>query len=503
MDTNKHQSYWRDSTSLPSFPTLTKNIDTDVCVVGGGITGIVTAYLLSQEGYKVVLLESDTLLSGTTGYTTAKVTAQHGLIYDELIHHMGINKAKLYYQANIEAMNFVEEHVKKLSINCNLEEEDAFLYATSSQYEEKLHKEYEAYQKMGIPGSLLNELPLPIEARAVLKMSKQLQFHPLNFLKRLVEESVEKEAMFFENTTAVDIEDNLHPAVFTKDKYVVNCKRVVIASHFPFYDLAGLYFTRMYAERSYIVAVKPKVEYPGGMYYCVDTPTRSLRSVLIDGERYVLVGGESHKTGQESDTEKYYDALVSFSKDVLQSEEVLYQWTAQDLTTLDKLPYIGELTKNTNSILIATGYRKWGMTNGIAAALLLTDILTNKEEIPFKELFSPSRLYLNPAVSSFVSNNIDVAKHLIKGKLSGGETRKELSLDEAAVFKIDGKKVGCYKDASGELHMVDTTCTHLGCEVAWNNSERTWDCPCHGSRFSYTGEVMEGPAVEPLTRYNG
>lgn len=500
MNERMHQSYWRDSVSLPSFPTLQENINTDVCVVGGGITGIVTSYLLSKKGCKVVLLESDTILTGTTGYTTAKVTAQHGLIYDELIQHMGIDKAKLYYEANMEAMKFVEESVKNLHIKCDLEEEEAFLYATSSKYEKKLQKEYEAYQKIGIPSDLSNKLPFSIETKAVLKMSNQFQFHPLLFLKKLVEEMVSKDVSIYENTTAVDIEENLHPAVFTKDKYVINCKKVVVASHFPFYDLKGLYFSRMYAERSYIIAVKPEEEYPGGMYYCVDTPTRSLRSVKINGEKYVLVGGESHKTGQEDDTEQYYQALLSFSENVLKTEGAHYQWSAQDLTTLDKLPYIGEITKNTNSILIATGYRKWGMTNGITAALLLTDIILEKEN-PYKELFSPSRLYLEPAFASFITNNVDVAKHLIKGKLGGVETSKELSPDEAAIFRIDGKKVGCYKDSTGNVHMVDTTCTHLGCEVAWNNSERTWDCPCHGSRFDYTGEVIEGPAVEPLAKY--
>ena len=499
MSTEKHISYWRDSVELPSFPSLTEDLDTEVCIIGGGITGIVTAYLLSKEGKKVTLLEADTLLNGTTGYTTAKVTAQHGLIYDEIIQHMGLEKAKLYYQANTEAIQFVEGTVKELQIDCDLENEDAYLYATSEEYARKIHKEYEAYQSIGIPSNLDTTIPFPIETTTVLKMKEQKQFHPLRFLHKLINEMVQNGVAIYEHTPAKDIIEETRPVVVTKSDKHIRCNHVVIASHFPFYDLKGFYFTRMYAERSYVLAVKPNEPFPGGMYYSVDSPTRSMRSVQIKGETYVLVGGESHKTGQEEETDIYYNALIDFSEKVLSSNKYDYQWSAQDLTTLDKLPYVGEITKENETILIATGYRKWGMSNGIAASLLLCDIITGKDN-PYKELYSPSRVYLDPSIKTFIQTNADVAKHLIKGKLKTTDENRELLVDEAAVFHLNGQKVGCYKDLTGKVHMVDTTCTHLGCEVAWNKAEKTWDCPCHGSRFSYEGEVIEGPALEPLSK---
>ncbi|MFC3885400.1 FAD-dependent oxidoreductase [Bacillus songklensis] len=492
--------YWRNSVSLPSFPKLNENIRVDIAIVGGGITGITTAYLLAKEGMKVAVIEAGSILNGTTGHTTAKITAQHDLIYDELISHLGKEKAKLYYEASNEALHFIKNKVSEYSIDCDFSHEDAYLYATSPKYRMKIEKEYEAYQTLGIDGGLLDSIPFEIPIEAALVMKGQAQFHPLKYLASLVGQITQSDGSIYENTTAIDIDEGSEPTVITRDGHRISCNFVISCSHFPFDDGKGFYFARMYAERSYVLGVKTEKEYPGGMYLSVDNPVRSLRYTTLNGEKLVLIGGESHKTGQGMDTMKHYEALESFGNEVLGIKEYMYRWSAQDLITLDKVPYIGTISSGHSNILVATGYRKWGMTNSTAASLLLRDIIL-KQDNPYKDLFTPSRFQADPDVKHFITQNADVAKHLIEGKLDSPMKNPEnLTNDEGAVVTVNGKRAGAYKDENGELHIVDTTCTHMGCELNWNHGDRTWDCPCHGSRFSFDGNIVEGPANKPLKK---
>ncbi|MBU8880466.1 FAD-dependent oxidoreductase [Bacillus sp. FJAT-29790] len=493
------ESYWRDL-SLPSFGKLSEHISADIVIVGGGITGITAGYLLVKEGFKVAILEAGQILSGTTGHTTAKVTAQHGLIYDELISHFGLEKAKLFYEASTGALDFIRNTTKEKQIDCDFSNEDAFMYATSDEYAKKIEKELDAYRKIGINGSLVDGIPFDISTKATLMMRNQAQFHPLKYLQRLLQDFVEFGGVVYENTTATDIGEGDHPVVITRDGHRVKCKHVIAASHFPFVDMMAFYFARMHADRSYILGIKAKKDFPGGMYISADEPTRSLRYTPYNGEKLILVGGESHKTGQGIDTIKHYEALENFAEKVFGITDFPYRWSAQDLITLDKVAYIGPITSKRSNILVATGYRKWGMTNGTAAAMLLKDIILEKKN-PYQELFDPARFQADPGIKKLISINTDVAGHLIKGKLEvAPKEPSDLEIDEGAVVMVNGKRTGAYKDTDGKLHLVDTTCTHLGCETEWNHGDRTWDCPCHGSRFSYNGEVFSGPAKKPLKK---
>ncbi len=496
------RSYWQEANNLPDFPTLKQNSRTDVVIVGGGITGITAAYLLANEGVQVTLLEADRLLGGTTAHTTAKVTAQHGLIYDELITNLGRSKARLYYEANIEALKFIGKTVEELQIECDFSKQDAYLYATSDQSTDKLKKEADAYHALHIDGEMIDTLPVDVNIKKALIMKNQAQFHPVKYLSHLIHNITEKGGRIFENTTAVNVETGDHPAVLTRDGFRIEADHVLACSHFPFYEGLGLYAARLYADRSYVLAVKPKQKFPGGMYISANQPTRSLRSVDINGEEAVLIVGENHKTGQGKDTMKHFEALEAFGEKTIGIEKILFRWSAQDLTTLDKVPYIGEITAGQPNILIATGYRKWGMSNGTAAGMLLRDIVLGKKN-RFQELYTPSRFHANPSVKNFLKQNVNVAAHLIQGKFEMPARNPDtLSNDEGTVISIKGERKGAYRDMEGKLHIVDTTCTHMGCEVEWNSGERTWDCPCHGSRFSYTGDVVEGPAEKPLQNYD-
>ncbi|WP_458415278.1 FAD-dependent oxidoreductase [Schinkia sp. CFF1] len=497
------EPYWRDGIELPKFNQLNEDIETDVVIVGGGITGITAAYLLVKEGIKVALIDAGKLLNGTTGHTTAKITAQHDLIYDEFINHFGISKARMYYEANSNALKFIKNTIHELQIDCDFSEQDAYLYTTSEQNVQKIEKEYQAYQKLNIDGKLVREIPFTIKTYLALGMKNQAQFHPLKYLTRLVKEITDKGGLIFEDTTAVNIESEDRKAtVLTRDGKRIIGNGVLCCSHFPFYESTGFYFTRLYADRSYVLATKTKMDYPGGMYLSVDQPSRSIRFTPVDGETLLIIGGESHKAGQGKDTSEHYKALEKFAKESFNLNQFDYRWSTQDLTTLDKMPYVGEITKSQPNILIATGYRKWGMTNGTAAAMLLRDIALNQEN-PYKDIYTPTRFYADPSLKKFFTENADVAKHLLKGKLElADKSLDDLKNDEGAVVMINGTRKGAYRDSEGKLHIVDTTCTHVGCECNWNDGDRTWDCPCHGSRFSYTGEVIEGPAEKPLQHEN-
>jgi len=330
-------------------------------------------------------------------------------------------------------------------------------------------------------------------------MRDQAQFHPLKYLNFLLRKFLEAGGSVYENVTATDVEEGSQPRVVLRNGKKVTCKHVIAASHFPFCDKNGLYFARLEIKRSYIVGVTTKKEFPGGMFYSADSPTRSLRSTpLENGEQLVLVSGEGHKTGQGIDTMKHYLALEEFANDVLGIKEYKYRWSAQDMITLDRIPYIGPITKNNENIHIATGYRKWGMTNGTQAALVLADTILERDN-QYRDFYAPQRFDTDPDVKKFIKLNADVAKHLVKGKLEYiPKEPSDVGVDEGAVVIVKGQRAGAYRDHEGCLHLVDTTCTHLGCEVEWNHGDRTWDCPCHGSRFSYNGHVVEGPAKDPL-----
>ncbi|MFD2639199.1 FAD-dependent oxidoreductase [Piscibacillus salipiscarius] len=502
---DQSHSIWFEETSIPTFEPLTEDLTTDVVIIGGGITGITAAYLLSQQNIKVALLEASTLLNGTTGHTTAKVTAQHEIIYQDLINKMGYNTARLYYEANMDALKLVEELVTNHQIDCDFEKQDAYLFSTSGEYKNKLEKEYQAYDNLNIKGNLESEIPFNVPIENALSMKNQAQFHPLKYLSHLIKLIQDKGGKFYEQTVAVDVEDAHGAAVVvTRDGFRVKANYALACSHFPFYEGTGLYSTRMYASRSYVLAVKANKPYPGGMYLSVDKPEHSIRKATYNGEEVYLIGGEDHKTGQGKGMMEHFKGLKRFCDDLFTENEyeILHRWSAQDLITLDKIPYVGPITKKRQNVLIATGYRKWGMTNGTNAAKLMSDYVLG-EMNPYQDVFSPSRFSPDPSLKKFFMENLDMAKHLIKGKMEVPRTKiEELDHDEGSIIRMDGERKGAYKDPDGQVHIVDTTCTHAGCEVNWNESERSWDCPCHGSRFSYTGEVLEGPAETPLQKHD-
>ncbi|MCX7746152.1 MAG: FAD-dependent oxidoreductase [Clostridia bacterium] len=495
--TTPPQSYWIASTPQPKNPQLKEDTRVDVAIIGGGMVGITTAYLLKKAGVKVAVIEADRILQGTTGHTTAKLTSQHDLIYYKIKKQHGEEKAKQYALANQSAINAVERLILEHKIDCDFHKCPAFVYTQQDNYIEKIQNEVEAALSLGIEASYIEEIPFPFKIKAAVRFDDQARFHPRKFLLPLAETIPGEGSYIFEETRAVDIEEGNPCFVFTNRNKKVSASHVILASHYPFYDRHGLYFARLYPERSYALGIKIKGKYPDGMYITAEDPGRSLRSQELSDGELIIVGGEHHKTGQGEEMPVHYENLRQFADEIFEVEEILYRWSTQDYTSADEIPYVGHLTSKTPNIFVATGFRKWGMTNSIASSILLSDMILKREN-PWEAIYNPSRFTASASVKNIVVENANVAKELIKGKLKPVPDDVVIPSGEAKVIDIEGQRVGAYKDEKGKLHLVDTTCTHMGCELRWNGAEKSWDCPCHGSRFTYEGEIVEGPALKTL-----
>lgn len=491
------ESYWIASTAKTNYPALEQDIKVDAAIVGGGITGITLAYLLKKEGLKVAVIEADRILQGTTGHTTAKITSQHSLIYNRIKSYMGEERARQYAQANEAAIGAISGLINHEGIACDFQWEPAYIFTLTDTYIQKVADEASTAANLGLKASYVEDIPLPFKVKAAVKFEDQARFHPRKYLLALAEKITGDGSQIFEQSRVVDINEGNPCTVVTKQGKKVKADNVILASHFPCYDGMGFYFARMYPERSYILGIKVQEKFLGGMYITAEDPGRSLRSQELNGEEMLIVGGEHHKTAHGTDFNKHYENLLEFSKKYYSVQKILYRWSTQDYTTIDKVPYAGRLTSKTPNIFVATGFRKWGMTNSTASAMLIRDLIV-KGNSPWAEVYDPSRFVPNPSITSLISINADVAANYIAGKLKPVPSDIDIEKGEAKAVEIEGSKMGVYRDDKGHLHTVDTTCTHLGCELKWNNAERSWDCPCHGSRFTYEGEVIEGPAFNEL-----
>ena len=497
--TKPPQSYWMASVPPTDYPALQEDIRVDVAIIGGGMTGITTAYLLKKEGLKVAILEADRILHGTTGHTTAKITSQHGLIYHKIKKKMDIEKAQQYAQANESAIDLIESLVKEKNIDCNFHRCPAYVYTQENKYIQQIQDEVDTASNLGIRATYLEEIPLPFKVKAAMRFDNQARFHPLKYLMTLAKEVSGDGSQIYEMTRAIDIHQGESCVVSTKGGSKVYAEKVFVASHYPFYDGHGLYFTRLFPYRSYLLGVRIKGDFPDGMFITAEDPGRSLRSQEFEGDKLILVGGEHHKTGHGEDTGIHYKNLQNFAEQNFELLDIPYRWSTHDYTSADQVPYVGHITSDTSNIYVATGFRKWGMTNSTASAMIIKDMIV-KGQSPWESVYNPSRLTIGASAGKFIAENADVAVQLVTGKLSSVPHEVEIEPGEAKVVKLEGQKVGIYKDEKGKVHTLDITCTHLRCELQWNSAERSWDCPCHGSRFTYEGEIIEGPALEPLKR---
>ncbi len=489
--------YWLASAKPTGCQVLNEDIRADVAIIGGGLVGITTAYLLAKENISVALIEANLIGQGTSGHTTGKITCQHDLIYSKLIDRFGLEIAKQYAQANQEAIKFLTTLITSQSIACDFSKQAAYLYTQQDEYVKVVEDEIEAAGKVGIKAQALKEIPLPFAVKIAERFDEQAQFHPGKFISSLVKIIQQSGGRLFEQTRAIDFLAGSPFTIITENRHKVFADEVVVASHFPVFDGGGCYFARVHPDRSYAIAIKAKEKFPGGMYITPKSPVRSLRSTPYKDGELIIIVGEHHRTGQGVAEKNHYRNLVDFAEKTFTVEEIPYRWSAQDYMSADDVPYVGRISPEHRNVYVATGFRKWGISNGIAAATLIRDLIV-KGESPYWEAFNPARFRVDAKMQQSMAAGTKTAKEIIAVKPENISPQDEPEKNQALVVEGEKGRIGLYKDNEGNLYAVNITCTHLGCELVWNEAELSWDCPCHGSRYSYSGEIIEGPTLHPL-----
>jgi glycine/D-amino acid oxidase-like deaminating enzyme/nitrite reductase/ring-hydroxylating ferredoxin subunit len=495
-------SLWVGTTAETAYPRLPGDVEVDVVVVGAGITGLTLAALLKAEGRRVAVIEAGRIAAGTTGYTTAKVTVLHGLVFDDLSQAFGVDAAQHYADANLAGMAALADLTVRHRIDCQLERQAAYTYTTDPAMVDKIRAEVDVARQVGLPASFTTDTDLPYPVEGAIRVDDQAQFHPRRFCLGLAEAIDGDGSAVYERTRALSVDEGGdegggRPCTVETDSGTVHADFVVQATHLPFSDTGG-FFARAHPVRSYVLSAHLGGPVPQGMYLSIDTPSRSVRPARIDGDDVVIVGGESHKVGQDPDTRDRYAALEDWARRHFAIRSVDYRWSAQDYVPVDHVPFVGPVSPGSERILVATGFKKWGMSNGAGAAVMLADRIAGRDN-PSAALFDTNRLNPRQSIKELVTENANVVKRFVGDRLRT-ETRSiaDLAPGEAAVLVEGTERVAAYRDPAGVVHAVSPVCTHLGCTVAWNTAETTWDCPCHGSRFTCDGRVIQGPAVKDL-----
>lgn len=473
----------KENEAKTNRPSLTQDITAEVAVIGAGLAGVLTAYLLQKQGKKVILLECQEAGSGITKNTTAKVTSQHSLIYQKLLMYKGEERALEYANANQKAIEKYEELINQLEISCDFQILPNYIYTLDN--EQRIRQEVEAAQKLGLPASFVREANLPFDIKAAIKFEQQAQFHPLKFL-----DAVADNLIIYEHTRVTKV---LSDGKIITDKGSVRAKSVVITTHYPFINVPGLYFFKMHQERQYVVALEgndiEKKARLDGMYLDADPDGYSFRNY----KDYLVLGGGTHRSGKYKPLDAY-EKLENAARMWYPNAKIKYTWSNQDCMTPDSVPYIGKYSLKTPNIYVATGFNKWGMTSSMVAAMIISDKILGKEN-EFYKVFNPHRLMLSGS-RVFLKDAAIITISLLKEHLKiPHDSMKDIKVGQAGVVIMDGQRVGVYREAEEKYHFVTTKCPHLGCSLEWNQNELTWDCPCHGSRFDYLGNLISNPAM--------
>ncbi|MDX6556490.1 MAG: hypothetical protein QOD86_2685 [Miltoncostaeaceae bacterium] len=467
----------------------------DVAVVGAGMAGVMTAIRLKEAGATVALLDAGRMGAGATGFSTAKVTAGHNLIYAALERTHGMEGAAAYAALQRQALDDLADLVRDREIDCDLERLPHFVHHPPGGDPAELGREVDAARRAGLPAELVAEVPLPYPTGGAVRLADQAQFHPRRFLLALARAIPGDGSHLLENARVQDIREG-RPCELRADGRAVRAREVVVATHHPSVD-RGRLFAKMRVKRSYVLTAPIAPERaPHGTFISTESPHHSLR-VAADGDELLLVvSGESHTVGRADDTEDRYRRLERWMRERFAVGEVRHRWSVQDEYPVDRLPFVGRPRGGDGRILVATGFGGWGMSNGIAAGRILADLALGRTN-PWAWLVDPARRVRRRR--GLLALNTGVAGRLLRDRLARRpRSAADLAPGEAAILSGRGGKVAAYRDEAGLLHAVSASCTHLGCIVAWNAAERSWDCPCHGSRFDPTGAVLEAPATAPL-----
>lgn len=493
----KAESVWIDTTPTTSYPSFADTTQPEAVVIGGGIAGLTTAYLLQEAGVPTVVLEMRGISQGVTGYTTAKVTSLHTLIYSHLLKQFGEEQARMYGAANQAGLEKIATLSADLNIDCDFKRTNAYTCAQQADDTGKIEAELKAAQRLGLPATYVSDLPIPMQTFGAITFDNQAQFHPRKYLLGLAHAFEQRGGHIYEHTRVLQIKEDKLNTVVT-DRGSLGAPHVVVASHYPMYDPA-LYFTRLHPSRSLVLGLRLENKAPEGMFISCSEPMHSFRNQPMPDGEILIMGGQHYKTGQEEDVLMRYEQLAIFAHEHFKVHSIDYHWSTQDCQTPDRVPYIGSISPSSQGVYIATGFNGWGMTNGTAAGMILSDKILKRDN-PWAEVFNPSRLKPVASAGELIGEGINVAKELIADLLpkTSLEHARTLTPGEGMIVQSGTEKIAVSCDAQGKLHAVSAVCTHMGCVVNWNNAEFSWDCPCHGSRFAPDGLILHGPATKEL-----
>ena len=490
-------SLWQE---MPPYVTnsIEKGKHYDVVVAGGGISGITTGYLLQKAGKNCLILEAHTLGFGTTSGTTAHINTLLDTPYTTITKNFGEDNARLVADAARDAIEFIQSTVDTLKIDCGFEKLPAFLFSQDEKQTDELDEIYNACSNVGLNVAFTTTLPVPIPFTKAFAAANQARFHPLKYVYSLAKQFEQLGGVILQQTSLTEATEEDHRVTVKTPHSKYTCDSLVYATHIP--PGVNILHLRCTPWRSYAMAVKLSDNaYPEALAYDMYDPYHYYRSQTVNGETYLIAGGEDHKTAHEENTEQCFRNLENHIRKHFKVEEVAYRWSSQYFESVDGLPYIGHLPGGSENIYVATGYGGNGMTYSTVGAHVLKDLILHGENL-YKDLFSPSRIKPIAGFTNFIEHNADVVKQFI-GKwfdVRKLETLADLAPGEGKVVKFDSQLIALSKDNQGQLHAVSPACTHLKCSVAWNLAEQSWDCPCHGSRFNLDGKVLTGPATKDL-----
>lgn len=495
-------SIWSATALFSAPPSLNHNVRADVCVVGAGIAGLTTAYLLAREGHSVAVVEKNTVGGGETSHTSAHLSNEIDAGYRRIESLHGEKGAHLTAHSHSSAITRIDVIVAAEDIQCGFERVDGYLFAGPKDSPDDLHKEFEAARRAGVKVKELARPPFDLELGPCLQFRRQAQFHPLKYMAGLAAAIKRYGGRIYGGTEAKEIKGGKTAEITTKRGDKISASAVVVATNTPVNDWVTMH-TKQSAYRSYVIGIPiPTGSIPKALYWDTEHPfhyVRVLRMKEGRAERDVLiVGGEDHKTGQDEDIEHRYSRLRAWAgTHFAATAEPEFQWSGQVMNTVDGLAFIGRNPGKDDNVYIATGDSGMGLTHGTIAGILLTDLMLDREN-PWATLYDPSRTSLR-SMPEFAAENLNVAAQyaewITPGEISSAE---ELKPGTGAVIRKGFSKIAAYRDDAGKLHERTAVCPHLGCIVAWNSAERSWDCPCHGSRFDTSGKVLNGPAIGPL-----
>jgi glycine/D-amino acid oxidase-like deaminating enzyme/nitrite reductase/ring-hydroxylating ferredoxin subunit len=475
-------------------------MEVDVAVVGGGIAGLCAAWELAKQNRRVAVLEAGRIAAGVTGHTTAKVSSLHTMVYAHLLSSAGEESARLYAESQQDAIGHAERTAAELGIDCAWERVPAFTYTESSDGVEQVRAEADAAARAGLPASFVTDTALPFPVAGAVRVENQAQFHPSRYLLGLTDAITARGGTIHERTRIRRLVEGEPCRLSTDDGDTITADTVVVATHYPVFDRA-LMFMRLVPHRELVVAAPiPADQDPHGMYITPAENTRSVRTApYADGQRLLIVTGESFTPGAGGDTTARYQRLIAWTREGFGVDDIAYRWAAQDNHTTDKIPYIGLLHPGARHVYVTTGYGGWGMTNGIMSARLLAGLICGRP-LPWTGLYDPRRLNPLREAGPLIKAQAHVARHFLGDRIRGcvAGSLQDLRPGTAGVVRVGTEHCAVYRDQAGDLHAVSATCTHLGCVVAFNDAEQAWECPCHGSRFALDGSVLQGPANRPL-----